>query len=147
MGRVVRVARVGDAQPGAAVLVVDADTTERRAVRSMLAPLDCRVVGADSKPAALRAVAGERFDVVVMDARRPWLDGYETAKLIRLKTGTELTPIIFLTAFGGHEPETATAYASGAVDFVFTPVLAGVLRAKVATFMELNVALRASTSA
>ncbi len=126
-----------DAQPGTAVLVVDADTTERRAVRSMLAPLDYRVVGADSEAAALRAVAHERFAVIVMDARRPWLDGYETAKQIRRETGTELTPIIFLTAFGSDELETATAYASGAVDFVFTPVLAGVLRAKVSTFAQL----------
>lgn len=103
----------------------------------MLAPLDYRVVGADSQPAALRAVADERFAVIVMDARRESLDGYETAKLIRHETGTELTPIIFLTAFGGHELETATAYASGAVDFVFTPVLAGVLRTKVSTFAKL----------
>ncbi len=125
-----------DAQPGTAVLVVDADTTERRAVRSMLAPLGCSVVGADSQAAALRAVAHERFAVIVMDARRPWLDGYETAKQIRRETGTELTPIIFLTAFGSDELETATAYASGAVDFVFTPVLAGVLRAKVSTHVQ-----------
>jgi CheY-like chemotaxis protein len=100
----------------------------------MLAPLGCRVVGADSQAAALRAVAHERFAVIVMDARRESLDGYETAKLIRQQTGTELTPIIFLTAFGGHELETASA--SDAVDFVFTPVLAGVLRAKVSTHVQ-----------
>jgi CheY-like chemotaxis protein len=142
---------VWDAQPGAAVLVVDADTAERRAVRDMLAPLDCRVVGADSQLAALRAVAHERFAVIVIDARRESLDGYETAKLIRRKTGTEPTPIIFLTAFGGHKRETATVDAGGAVDFVFTPVLADVLRAKVSTHVqlvvELNGALRDSGSA
>ena len=59
------------------------------------------------------------------------------AKRIRLQTGSELTPIIFLTKFGSDEIEKATAYASGAVDFVFTPVLAGVLRAKVSTFVKL----------
>ena len=96
-----------------------------------------RVVGADSTRAALRAVARERFAVIVMDTRRPSLDGYETAKRIREQTGSELTPIIFLTAFGSDELEKATAYASGAVDFVFTPLLAGVLRAKVSTFVKL----------
>ena len=125
-----------DPQAGA-VLIVDASTTERRAVREMLAPLGYRIVGADSEAAALLAVAHERFAVIVVDARRPSLDAYELAKRIRRQTGTELTPIIFLTAFGDDELETAAAYASGAVDFVFTPVLAGVLRAKVSTFVML----------
>ena len=126
-----------DAQAGAAVLVVDADTRERSAVRGMLAPLGYRIAGAESQADALRAVAHERFAVIVMDTRRESLDGYETAKRIREQTGTELTPIIFLTAFGDDELETAAAYASGAVDFVFTPVVAAVLRAKVSTFMKL----------
>ncbi len=103
----------------------------------MLAPLGYRIAGAESQADALRAVAHERFAVIVMDTRRESLDGYETAKRIREQTGTELTPIIFLTAFGDDELETAAAYASGAVDFVFTPVLAAVLRAKVSTFMKL----------
>jgi PAS domain S-box-containing protein/putative nucleotidyltransferase with HDIG domain len=103
----------------------------------MLAPLDHGIVEAGSQPEALRAVARERFAVIVMDTQRASLDGYETAKRIREQTGTELTPIIFLTAFGDDELETAAAYASGAVDFVFTPVLAAVLRAKVSTFMKL----------
>ena len=120
-----------------AVLIVDASTTERRAVREMLVPLGYRIVGADSRSAALRAVEHERFAVIVMDVRGPGVDGYEVAKLIREQTGSELTPIIFLTAFGSDELETATAYASGAVDFVFAPVLAGVLRAKVSTFVKL----------
>ena len=79
----------------------------------------------------------ERFAVIVMDVRVAGLDGYETAKLIRLRAQTEFIPIIFLTAFGRDELETATAYASGAVDFVFTPILAGVLRAKFSTFLKL----------
>ena len=112
-----------------AVLIVGADATERGAIREMLAPLGYRVVDADSEAAAGRAVEDERFAVIVMDA---WLglDGYETAKRIRRATGTELTPIIFVTAFGHDELETAAAYAGGAVDFVFTPVLAGVLGAR-----------------
>ena len=104
----------------------------------MLAPLGYRIAGAESQADALRAVAHERFAVIVMDTRRESLDGYETAKRIREQTGTELTPIIFLTAFGDDELETAAAYASGAVDFVFTPVLTAVLRAKVSTFMKLD---------
>ena len=59
----------------------------------------------------------------------PTLDGYETAKLIREREQSALTPIIFLTASGRDETEKASAYDSGAVDFIFAPLLANVLRA------------------
>ena len=123
--------------PGAAVLVVDDDARKRLAIQAMLAPLEYTVVEADSGRAALRAVLRQPFAVILMDVRMPTLDGYETAKLIRQRTEFGRTPIIFVTAFGRDETETATAYASGAVDFIFTPIHADVLRAKVAAFVDL----------
>jgi len=75
-----------------------------------------------------------------MDVRMPTLDGYETATLIRQRSQTRLTPIIFVTAsVKSHPMATATAYASGAVDFIFTPIIPDVLRAKVSTFVDLFV--------
>jgi diguanylate cyclase (GGDEF)-like protein/PAS domain S-box-containing protein len=123
----------------AAVLVVDDNEAKRLAVRAMLAPLGHVVVEAGSGRAALRAVLRQPFAVILMDVRMPTLDGYETAKLIRQRTQLALTPIIFVTAFGGDEAQAATAYASGAVDFVFTPILPEVLRAKISAFVDLFV--------
>jgi CheY-like chemotaxis protein len=113
-----------------AILVVDDNAAKRMAVRAMLAPLGCQVSEVDSGREALRAVLRRTFAMILMDVRMPTLDGYETAKLIRQRAQSELTPIIFVTAFGGDEAETATAYASGAVEFIFTPILPDVLRAK-----------------
>jgi diguanylate cyclase (GGDEF)-like protein/PAS domain S-box-containing protein len=121
----------------AAVLVVDDNAGKRLAVRAMLAPLGYSVIEADSGRTALRAVLRQPFAVILMDVRMPTMDGYETAKLIRQRSESELTPVIFVTAFGRDETETATAYASGAVDFIFTPILPDVLRAKVSAFVEL----------
>ena len=135
--------RPRDAAPGAAaaatILVVDDNASKRMALRAMLAPLGHEVVEADSGRAALRAVLRQNFAVILMDVRMPTMDGYETAKLIRQRGQSELTPIIFFTAYGRDETETATAYANGAVDFIFAPVLADVLRAKVSTFVDLFV--------
>ncbi len=121
----------------AAVLVVDDNAAKRLAVRAMLAPLGHAVVEVDSGRAALRAVLRRDFAVILMDVRMPTMDGYETAKLIRQRRQSERTPIIFFTAFGRDETETATAYAGGAVDFIFTPILADALRAKVSAFVDL----------
>ena len=123
----------------AAVLVVDDNPSERLAVQAMLAPLGLAVAEAESGRAALRAVLRQNFAVILMDVRMPALDGYETAALIRQRSQSELTPIIFLTAYGRDETETASAYASGAVDFIFAPIRADELRAKVSTFVDLFV--------
>jgi diguanylate cyclase (GGDEF)-like protein/PAS domain S-box-containing protein len=120
-----------------AILVVDDNPAKRLAVRAMLAPLGVDVVEAESGRDALRAIMRATFAVVLMDVRMPTLDGYETAKLIRQRPQSELTPIMFITAFGCDEVETATAYAGGAVDFIFTPIRPDILRAKVAAFVGL----------
>ena len=123
--------------PPASVLVVDDNAGKRLAVRAMLAPLGHAVIEADSGRAALEAAARQSFAVILMDVVMPILDGYETAKLLRQRSQSQDTPIIFLTAFRRDETETASAYANGAVDFIFTPVLAEVLRAKVSAFVHL----------
>jgi diguanylate cyclase (GGDEF)-like protein/PAS domain S-box-containing protein len=123
----------------AVVLIVDDNAAKRLALRAMLAPLGHVVIEAESGHAALRAVLRQDFAVILMDVRMPILDGYETARLIRERGRSELTPFIFVTAFGGEESETLDAYKSGAVDFIFTPVLAEVLQAKVSAFLNLYV--------
>ena len=130
-----------------AILLVDDNSGKRMTLRTMLDPLGHRVVEADSGRAALRAVLNETFALILMDVRMPTLDGYATAKLIRERPASALTPIIFVTAFGRDEVETATAYASGGVDFVFAPVLPDVLRAKVSVFVDLFVAAQQVKSA
>ena len=123
--------------PAATILVVDDNASKRVALRAMLLPLGHEVVEADSGRAALRAVLRQNFAVILMDVRMPTMDGYETAKLIRQRGQSELTPIIFFTAYGQDETETHTAYANGAVDFIFTPVRVDILRAKVSAFIDL----------
>ena len=127
----------GARPPGAAILVVDDNASKRLAIRAMIAPLGHELVEVDSGRAALRAVMQQSFAVILMDVRMPTMDGYETAKLIRQRSQSEHTPIIFFTAYGQDETETLTAYASGAVDFIFTPVRPDVLRAKITAFVKL----------
>jgi diguanylate cyclase (GGDEF)-like protein/PAS domain S-box-containing protein len=130
----------GSAPRPPAVLVVNDRVNQRMAMRSMLVALSVEVVEADSGRAALRAVLEQDFAVILMDVRMPGIDGYETADLIRQRDQSSRTPIIFVTAFGRDDhPETVAAYTSGAVDFLFTPVVPDVLRAKVSVFVDLFV--------
>jgi diguanylate cyclase (GGDEF)-like protein/PAS domain S-box-containing protein len=126
-----------DAGTAPAILIVDDNAAKRLALRAMLAPLGHAVVEADSGRAALRAVMHRAFAMILMDVRMPTLDGYETAKLCRRRSGGRPTPIMFVTALARSEDDTASAYASGAVDFISAPIDPEVLRAKVTAFVDL----------
>lgn len=122
-----------------AILIVDDDLAKRIALRAILAPLGYLIVEADSGRAALRLVMHQTFAIILMDVRMPTLDGYETAGLIRQRSQTNLTPIVFVTAYTRDDTEATAAYAMGAVDFVFAPVVPDILRAKVSAFIEMFV--------
>ena len=119
------------------VLVVDDNASKRLALKAILTPLGHTVVEADSGEAALRCVIAQDFAVILLDVCMPLMDGFETAALMRLRRQSEMTPIIFITAFGSDEIVDKNRYAEGAVDFMFAPVAPEELRAKVSVFANL----------
>jgi two-component system, sensor histidine kinase and response regulator len=121
----------------APILVVDDNYAKRRSIRSVLEPLGQPTVEADSGKAAVRVLMEQSFAVVLMDVQMPIMDGYETARLIRARGECAHTPIIFITALMRDEARVLTAYAAGAVDFMFAPIVPDVLRAKVSIFADL----------
>jgi diguanylate cyclase (GGDEF)-like protein/PAS domain S-box-containing protein len=130
---------------GAPILLVDDDPAKRLAIEAVLEPLGHPVVEAASGEAALRAVMTTTFAVILMDVQMPAMDGYETAKLIRMRRESEHTPVIFITAHTKDEAQVPIAYASGAVDFIFAPIVPEILRAKVLIFVDLFLKSRALT--
>ena len=58
-----------DPQAGA-VLIVDADSAERSAIRTMLAPLGHHTAEADSEHSALDAIGRESFSNILLDVSR-----------------------------------------------------------------------------
>jgi signal transduction histidine kinase len=119
------------------ILLVDDQPANLVALEAILEPLGHRLVSADSGAAALRQILLQDFAVILLDARMPGLDGYETAALIRQRERSAHTPIIFLTADAGDRADTLRAYDQGAVDFLGKPFEPKVLRAKVAIFISL----------
>lgn len=85
------------------LLIVDDNATKRVALRAVLAPLGHVIVEADSGVAALRCVMAQNFAVILLDVRMPDMDGFETARRIRQRAQSEMTPIIFITAFSRDE--------------------------------------------
>ena len=121
----------------ASVLLVDDTPGKASALESILAPLRQKVVIATSGRDALRHLLREDFALILLDVRMSDMDGFETAALIRQRRQSEHTPIIFVTAFDKAELDMARGYSLGAVDFIFSPIVPEVLRAKALVFVEL----------
>ena len=81
---------------------------------------------------------------MLLDVQMPGMDGFETAELIKGRERTRHVPIIFVTAISKERHHVFRGYSAGAVDYVFKPYDPGVLRSKVAVFLELDAKTRAA---
>ncbi len=119
----------------ARILIVDDVPDKLLSVRVLLEDPSREIVTASSGEEALRHLLTRDFAVILLDVNMPTMDGFETAELIRKRRRSEHTPIIFLTAYP-DDTFAARGYSLGAVDYILTPVVPDVLRAKVSVFVE-----------
>ena len=121
----------------AGILIVDDSPEKIVALESILHELPIEIVTAGSGKEALRRLLTRDFAVILLDVRMPMMNGFETAELIRQRPASELTPIIFVTALDQAQTDMGRGYDLGAVDFVFSPIVPAILRAKVTVFVDL----------
>src|SRR5437762_4961451 len=120
----------------AKILVVDDLRENLMSYQAILEELGQEIVAVRSGEEALKEVLKSDFAVILLDVNMPGLDGLETAGLIRKRKRSAHTPIIFLTAFS-DELRVSEGYAHGAVDYISSPVVPAILRAKVRVFVDL----------
>ncbi len=119
------------------ILLVDDQPEGLLTLEAVLECLGQNLVKARSGREALREVLARDFAVILLDVQMPGMDGYETATLIRERAASQHTPIIFLTGSYKADVQMTRGYSVGAVDYLFKPLDAGILRSKVAAFIEL----------
>src|SRR5262245_12556225 len=119
------------------VLLVDDRPADLLALEAALDDLGQNLVRASSGEEALQKLLEDDFAVVLLDVQMPGLGGHAAARLIRGQERSRHTPIIFITAYDSDEFPAAEAYRLGAVDYLVKPLVAEILRAKVAGFVEL----------
>jgi CheY-like chemotaxis protein len=119
------------------ILLVDDRPDKLLALRTMLEELDANLVCATSGAEALRQLLHDEFAVILLDVNMPGMDGFETAAMIRRRKRSETTPIIFISAVNDAETHVSRGYSLGAVDYILTPVVPEILRAKIAVFVDL----------
>lgn len=120
----------------AKILVCDDLAENLTSYQAILEELGQELIMVRSGEEALKEVLKNDFAVILLDVNMPGIDGLETASLIRNRKRSAHTPIIFITAFT-DELRVSEAYAHGAVDYISSPVVPAILRAKVRVFVDL----------
>jgi len=120
-----------------AILVVEDEEQMLRVLRPTLEAQDYRVATVTTGEAALQALAGEPFSVMILDLGLPDMDGKEVIR--RARAWTNL-PIIVLSARDA-DTEKIAALDDGAEDYLAKPFSVGELLARV------RVALRSADTA
>ncbi len=124
-------------EPIANILIVDDDVKTLMAMEALLSAPGRHIVQARSGREALRQLLKQDFVLILLDVRMPDIDGFETASMIRQNERFRYTPIIFLSAVDTLDEDVVRGVASGAVDYLFKPVMPDVLKAKVTVFVDL----------
>jgi signal transduction histidine kinase/DNA-binding response OmpR family regulator len=125
------------AEEKVSILIVDDRQDKLLAHETILAELNQNLVRATSGKEALRCLLKQDFAVILLDVNMPGMDGFETAAMIRQRQRSETTPIIFISAVNDTETHVSRGYSLGAVDYILTPVVPEILRAKIAVFVDL----------
>ena len=119
------------------ILLVDDKPENLAVLESILEGPEYRLTKARSAQEALMALITVDFALIVLDIRMPDTGGIELAQIIKGRKRTRDIPIIFLTAHYAEDEHVLSGYSAGAVDYLTKPVNPGVLKSKVAVFVEL----------
>lgn len=119
------------------ILLVDDNQLNLSALSAALGDSRLELVPAKSGAEALKCLLSDDYALVLLDVQMPDIDGFETARLIRLREKTKHIPIIFITAMYREEAEAFKGYSLGAVDYIIKPYSKDVLKSKVSVFVNL----------
>jgi len=118
------------------LLVVD-DTPENIDVLRGILGVEYSVKVANSGQLALKIVAAQPPDLILLDVMMPGMNGYEVCRQLKENEATRHIPVIFVTALGEAEDETR-GFELGAADYIIKPVSPPIVRARVRAHLALS---------
>src|SRR6188768_2008927 len=125
-------------RPEVKILVVDDREDNLFSIEAILEPTGYTIIKASSGRAALKVLLKQDdITIILMDVQMPDLNGFETASLIYERDKMRHIPIIFITAHDKGDESVFKGYQLGGVDYLYKPINAALLQAKVAVFVEL----------
>jgi PAS domain S-box-containing protein len=119
------------------ILLVEDNIVNQRVACGLLKKLGLQVVIEDNAETALKRLASETFDAILMDIQLPGMDGYELTRAIRAPQSKVLkkdTPIIALTA-NALQSDREICLQAGMNDYMAKPVSSANLKQTLARYL------------
>ena len=121
----------------AQILVVDDTPANLKLLVDMLTNSGYQVRAAGSGPLALRSIAVEQPDLILLDIRMPGIDGYEVCRRLKDDERYSDIPVIFLSALN-DVPGMIRGIETGAVDYITKPFEPAEVLARIGTHLKLR---------
>ena len=119
------------------ILIVDDTPANLQLLVNLLSVQRYRIRPVTSGEAALKAVALQAPDLVLLDINMPGMNGYEVCKRLKRDPDTAHIPIIFISALT-EVAEKVNAFSAGGVDYVTKPFQVEEILARVGTHLALR---------
>ena len=121
----------------ARVLVVDDTPLNVKLLADLLTAKGYAVLTAESGPEALKIIAADQPDLVLLDVVMPGMTGYEVCRRVRENRVTEVLPVIMVTALDPAE-ERLKGLEAGADDFLTKPINQAELLVRVRSLLRIK---------
>lgn len=121
------------------ILIVDEHLENLLAIEAVLADENYCLIRANSGEEALSCLLKDEFALIVLDVEMPVMDGFETAKFIKLQEESKGIPIIFMTVESWEREHLFTGYSIGAIDYMVKPIVPLLLKSKIGGFVSMYV--------
>ena len=119
------------------ILIVDDRPENLFSLKSIIENPGRNVICAESGNEALKLVLKHEFCLIITDVQMPEMDGFEMVEILRMNPKMKKIPIIFATAISKEEKFIHQGYSEGAVDYMFKPLDATIVSAKVDVFVTI----------
>jgi two-component system, cell cycle response regulator DivK len=117
------------------LLVVDDNPVSRELIREVLESSDLWILEAENGEEALKKIAGEKPDIVLLDIQLPVYDGYEVLHRVRTILKLDTLPVLALTAYA-MQGDREKALGLGFDAYITKPIDAVALRLQIKKILD-----------
>ena len=119
------------------ILLVDDKPANLYTLKAVLAELDADLIDTTSPVSTLELVLEHTIALAIIDVQMPEMNGFELVSLMQGYFGSDMPPVIFVSAIYTDTSNFLQGYQAGAVDFMSKPFVPEILLSKVRVFLDL----------
>ena len=119
------------------ILIVDDEAQNIELQRAYLESYNYRILTAVSGEEAIKIVAGENIDLILLDVMMPGKDGFVVTKYLKAHERTRVIPVILVTALT-EKAAKVKGIEAGCDDFISKPVDSSELLARVRSLLKVK---------